>query len=186
MKTITASVTAANTVTVILSNETGGAIDLGSGTLTVKVFKAGSTVVGKNVNFEVLGTNMTTALATRSATIAAVNSLPVTVPSHTTAPPTAVAPEMVIESLTAILCSAKSITNDVEPDVVFKASAKIIFFCVTATVSVSVVLAVILSRVLNSADELFNHSEYEFRLINIARISKIKRFKSLNNLYFTN
>ena len=35
------SVTAANTVTVILSNETGGAIDLGSGTLTVKVFKAG-------------------------------------------------------------------------------------------------------------------------------------------------
>ena len=70
---ITASVTAANTVTVILSNETGGAIDLGSGTLTVKVFKAGSTAVGKNVNFEVLGTNMTTALATRSATIAAIN-----------------------------------------------------------------------------------------------------------------
>ena len=70
---ITASVTAANTVTVILSNETGGAIDLGSGTLTVKVFKAGSTAVGKNVNFEVLGTNMTTALATRSATIASIN-----------------------------------------------------------------------------------------------------------------
>ena len=69
---ITASVTAANTVTVILSNETGGAIDLGSGTLTVKVFKAGSTGVGKNVNFEVLGTNMTTALATRNATVAAV------------------------------------------------------------------------------------------------------------------
>lgn len=71
--TITASVTAANTVTVVLGNFTGGAIDLGSGTLTVKVFKAGSTGVGKNVNFEVLGTNMTTALATRSATIAAVN-----------------------------------------------------------------------------------------------------------------
>jgi hypothetical protein len=70
---ITASVTAANTVTVILSNETGGAIDLGSGTLTVKVFKAGSTAVDKNNNFEVLGTNMTTALATRSATIAAIN-----------------------------------------------------------------------------------------------------------------
>ena len=70
---ITASVTAANTVTVILSNETGGAIDLGSGTLSVKVFKAGSTAVGKNVNFEVLGTNMTTALATRSATIASIN-----------------------------------------------------------------------------------------------------------------
>ena len=69
---ITASVTAANTVTVILSNETGGAIDLGSGTLTVKVFKAGSTGVGKSVNFEVLGTNMTTALATRNATVAAV------------------------------------------------------------------------------------------------------------------
>ena len=69
---ITASVTAANTVTVILSNETGGAIDLGSGTLTVKVFKAGSTAVGKNANFEVLGTNMTTALATRNATVASV------------------------------------------------------------------------------------------------------------------
>ena len=43
-----------------------------SGTLTVKVFKAGSTGVGKSVNFEVLGTNMTTALATRNATVAAV------------------------------------------------------------------------------------------------------------------
>ena len=71
--TITASVTAANTVTVVLGNFTGGDINLGSGTLYVKVFKAGSTAVGKNVNFEVLGTNMTTALATRSATIAAVN-----------------------------------------------------------------------------------------------------------------
>ena len=71
--TITASVTAANTVTVVLGNFTGGSLDLGSGTLYVKVFKAGSTAVGKNVNFEVLGTNMTTALATRSATIAAVN-----------------------------------------------------------------------------------------------------------------
>ena len=53
-------------------------------------------------------------------------------------------------------------------------------------ISIFFVLAVILSRVLNSADEFFNHSEYEFRLINIATISKIKRFKSLNNLYFTN
>jgi hypothetical protein len=70
--TITASVTASNVVTVVLGNFTGGAIDLGSGTLTVKVFKAGSTGVGKNVNFEVLGTNMTTALATRNATVAAV------------------------------------------------------------------------------------------------------------------
>ena len=58
-------------------------------------------------------------------------------------PPTAVAPDIVIESLTAILCCAKSMTNEVEPEVVFKGSAKIIFFCVTATVSVSVVLAVI-------------------------------------------
>jgi len=70
--TITASVTASNEATVVLGNFTGGAIDLGSGTLTVKVFKAGSTGVGKNVNFEVLGTNMTTALATRNATVAAV------------------------------------------------------------------------------------------------------------------
>ena len=70
--TITASVTAANTVTVVVGNFTGGALDLGSGTLYVKVFKAGSTAVGKNTNFEVLGTNMTTALATRSATVAAV------------------------------------------------------------------------------------------------------------------
>jgi len=70
--TITASVTASNVATVVLGNFTGGAIDLGSGTLTVKVFKAGSTGVGKSVNFEVLGTNMTTALATRNATVAAV------------------------------------------------------------------------------------------------------------------
>ena len=70
--TITASVTAADTATVVLGNFTGSAVDLGSGTLTVKVFKAGSTGVGKSVNFEVLGTNMTTALATRNATVAAV------------------------------------------------------------------------------------------------------------------
>ena len=70
--TITASVTASNVATVVLGNFTGSAVDLGSGTLTVKVFKAGSTGVGKNNNFEVLGTNMTTALATRNATVAAV------------------------------------------------------------------------------------------------------------------
>ena len=70
--TITASVTASNVATVVLGNFTGGDINLGSGTLYVKVFKAGSTAVGKNVNFEVLGTNMTTALATRNATVAAV------------------------------------------------------------------------------------------------------------------
>ena len=69
---LTASVTAADTVTVVISNVSGGAIDLASQTLSVKVFKAGSTAVGKSVNFEVLGTNMTTALATRNATVAAV------------------------------------------------------------------------------------------------------------------
>ena len=69
---LTASVTAANTVTVVISNVSGSAIDLASQTLSVKVFKAGSTAVGKSVNFEVLGTNMTTALATRNATVAAV------------------------------------------------------------------------------------------------------------------
>ena len=69
---LTASVTAADTVTVVISNVSGGAIDLASQTLSVKVFKAGSTAVGKNNNFEVLGTNMTTALATRSATSAVV------------------------------------------------------------------------------------------------------------------
>ena len=70
--TITASVTASNVATVVLGNFTGSAVDLGSGTLTVKVFKAGSTATGKNNNFEVLGTNMTTALATRSATSAVI------------------------------------------------------------------------------------------------------------------
>ena len=69
---LTASVTAADTVTVVISNVSGSAIDLASQTLSVKVFKAGSTAVGKNNNFEVLGTNMTTALATRSATSAVV------------------------------------------------------------------------------------------------------------------
>jgi len=34
-----AAVTAANTVTCVLSNNTGGAIDLGSGTLKVMVIK---------------------------------------------------------------------------------------------------------------------------------------------------
>ena len=62
--TITASVTAADTVTVILTNNTGGAIDLGSGTLSVMVIPAGGRVL-TNSNFEVLGTNMTTALVTR-------------------------------------------------------------------------------------------------------------------------
>lgn len=34
---LTADVTAANTVTAVLANNTGGAVDLGSGTLRVKV-----------------------------------------------------------------------------------------------------------------------------------------------------
>lgn len=36
---LSASVTAANTVTVVLANNTGGAVDLGSGTLKVAVLK---------------------------------------------------------------------------------------------------------------------------------------------------
>jgi hypothetical protein len=71
--TITASVTAANTVTVVVGNFTGGAIDLGSGTLTVKVFpKSQNLVSGANSNFEILGTNMTSALVTRNATSAGI------------------------------------------------------------------------------------------------------------------
>ena len=35
--TLTADVTAANTVTVVLANDSGGAVNLGSGTLRVKV-----------------------------------------------------------------------------------------------------------------------------------------------------
>jgi hypothetical protein len=70
---LTASVTAADTVTVVLGNWTGGAIDLGSGTLAVKVFPAAPTTDNAaNRNFEVLGTNMTSALATRNATAAGI------------------------------------------------------------------------------------------------------------------
>ena len=58
-------------------------------------------------------------------------------------PPTAVALAIVIESPAAILCCAKSMITDVEPDVVLKGLAKILFLCVTATVKVSVVLDVI-------------------------------------------
>jgi len=38
--TISASVTVANTVTVVLANNTAGAVDLGSMTISVKVFQA--------------------------------------------------------------------------------------------------------------------------------------------------
>ena len=64
---ITASVTAADTVTVVISNVSGSAIDLASATLTVRVFKTGTVSFSKNQNFEVSGTNMTTALVTRNA-----------------------------------------------------------------------------------------------------------------------
>lgn len=37
---LTATVTAAGTVTAVLSNSTGGAVDLGSGTLRVRVYRA--------------------------------------------------------------------------------------------------------------------------------------------------
>ena len=69
--TLTATVTAANTVTVVLGNFTGAdSPNYASTTLSVKVIKAGANVA--NPNFEVLGTNMTDALCTRSATRAAI------------------------------------------------------------------------------------------------------------------
>ena len=56
---LTAEVTAANTVTVVVLNNTGGALDLGSATLSVQVIKAGN--LGSNAqvnpNFQILGTN---------------------------------------------------------------------------------------------------------------------------------
>ena len=68
---ITAEVTAANTVSVTLANaHASSAIDLASTTLTAKVFESGMSV--SNESFEVLGTNMTDALSTRSATRASV------------------------------------------------------------------------------------------------------------------
>jgi len=71
--TLTATVTAANVVTVSLGNFTGGAIDLGSATLTAKVIPLGIVANnGANANFEVLGTNMTSALSTRNATAAGI------------------------------------------------------------------------------------------------------------------
>jgi len=69
--TLTATVTAANVVTVSLGNFTGGAIDLASATLTVRTIpKLQSFGSIANPNFEVLGTNMTSALVTRNATAA--------------------------------------------------------------------------------------------------------------------
>ena len=68
--TLTGTVVSSNTVTVVVGNFTGGAIDLGSGNITVKVIKAGNSTY--NQDFEVLGTNMTTALAAFDADYAAV------------------------------------------------------------------------------------------------------------------
>jgi len=70
---ITASVTAANVVTVILSNNTGGAINLGSGTLFARAIpKAFMPNNGADPHFMVVGTNMTSALVTRNATRAGI------------------------------------------------------------------------------------------------------------------
>ena len=70
---ITATVTAANVATVNVENQSGGAIDLASTTLRAKVLPfAVSANTGANENFEVLGTNMTSALATRNATAAGI------------------------------------------------------------------------------------------------------------------
>ena len=71
--TLTATVTAANTVTVVLGNFTGGAIDLASTTLTVRVIpKLQNFASVCNKDVEVLGTNMTSALLTRNATSAGI------------------------------------------------------------------------------------------------------------------
>jgi len=70
---ITATVTAANVATVNVENQSGGSVDLASTTLRVKVLPfAVSANTGANENFEVLGTNMTSALATRNATAAGI------------------------------------------------------------------------------------------------------------------
>lgn len=67
-----ASVTDADIVTVVILNNTGGALDLTTATLTVKVFKSTHVAFDKNHNFEVLGTNATTALVTFDADYAAI------------------------------------------------------------------------------------------------------------------
>tara|TARA_B100001093_G_scaffold315052_1_gene300600 strand:- start:453 stop:1559 length:1107 start_codon:yes stop_codon:yes gene_type:complete len=71
---ITAEVTAANTVTVVVLNNTGGALDLGSATLSVQVIKAGN--LGSNAqvnpNFQILGTNASSDDVTFAATTAGI------------------------------------------------------------------------------------------------------------------
>jgi hypothetical protein len=61
-----ATVTAANTVTVIAKNVSGGTKDLGSATLSVLVRKKAS-ISDKNTHFELLGTSMTSTLCTFTA-----------------------------------------------------------------------------------------------------------------------
>lgn len=71
--TLTATVTATDVVTVVLGNFTGGALDLGSTTLTVRVFPKLQNIGSiSNPNFEILGNSMTSALVTRNATNAGV------------------------------------------------------------------------------------------------------------------
>jgi len=67
-----ANVTAADTVTVTMLNNTGGTLDLSSSTLTASVIKSTHVAFDKNHNFEVLGTNATTALVTFDADYAAI------------------------------------------------------------------------------------------------------------------
>ena len=70
---ITASVTAANVVTVVLSNNTGGAINLGSGTLFARAIpKAFMPNNGADPHFMGVGTNLTSALVTRNSTRAGI------------------------------------------------------------------------------------------------------------------
>jgi len=66
---ITASVTAANVVTVVVANNTGGSIDLGSGTLFARAIpKAFMPNNGADPHFMGIGTSLTSALITRNAT----------------------------------------------------------------------------------------------------------------------
>ena len=70
---VTAAVTASDTVTVVVLNNTGGSIDLGSGTLYVRVIpRSFMPNNGANASFMVEGTNMTSALCTRNATAAGI------------------------------------------------------------------------------------------------------------------
>lgn len=66
---VTAQVTAADTVTVRVQNESTGALNMVSTTLAATVIKAGNLGANGHVNrdFEISGTNMTTALSTRTA-----------------------------------------------------------------------------------------------------------------------